>query len=458
MPRAHDSNHPRADRLLRHSRLALALGFGGVLVIMLLAGADALRVLGNFRRNDDRIRRQFLFRDHVLSDIRSDVYVSGTYIRDYLLEPESARAEAYRASLEQVRRQMESALESYGSQIAPAESTHYTALRAELADYWGILAPIFRWTSEERRRLGYAFLRDEVFPRRQNMLAIADRIAAINEQQLNAGNEEVAGLLRGFQTRLAVTLFAALALGLGMTGFSVRRVLEMERQAQVRYDESIEARGRLKELSAKLVQAQEIERRALSRELHDEVGQSLSAVLVELRNLSTSLAARREEQSYGQVETIKSLVEGTIGVVRNMALLLRPSMLDDLGLIPALKWQAREVSKRTSMDVSVAAELNEDLPDEYNTCIYRVVQEALHNCSSHAHASSVRIRVHRDDGKLSLSIQDDGQGFDSQHVKGLGLLGIQERVARLGGTSSVRSDPGSGTVLAIELPMAGKTS
>jgi signal transduction histidine kinase len=449
----------KADPLLRRSRLALAFGFGGVLAIMLLAGGDALRVLNNFRRNDDRIRREFLFRNHVLSDIRSDVYVSGTYIRDYLLEPESARADAYRASLEQVHGHMEGALESYGSQIAPAESTHYTALRAELNEYWSILAPIFRWNPEERRRLGYAFLRDEVFPRRQNMLAIADRIAAINEQQLNAGNEEVAGLLRGFQTRLAVTLFAALALGLGMTWFSMRRVLDMEKQAQARYDESIDARGRLKELSAKLVQAQETERRALSRELHDEVGQSLSAVLVELRNLSTSLAARREERTHEQVETIKGLVESTIRVVRNMALLLRPSMLDDLGLIPALKWQAREVSKRTSMDVSIAAELNDqDLPDEYNTCIYRVVQEALHNCSSHAHASSVRIRVHQDQGRLSLSIQDDGQGFDSRQVKGLGLLGIEERVARLGGTSSVHSDPGSGTVLAIELPISGNNS
>jgi signal transduction histidine kinase len=458
-----DSTHPQTDRLLRRSRLALALGFGGVLAIMLLTGADALRVLNDFRRNDDRIRREFLFRDHVLSDIRSEVYVSGTYIRDYLLEPESARAESYRARLEQVRGEMETALESYGRQIAPEESTHYTALRAELNDYWGILAPIFRWTPEERRRLGYAFLRDEVFPRRQNMLAIADQIAAINEQQLNAGNEEVAGLLRGFQTRLAVTLAAALALGLGMTWFSMRRVLRMEKQAQIRYQESVDARGRLKELSAKLVQAQETERRALSRELHDEVGQSLSAVLVELRNLSTSLVARREERTHEQVETIKGLVESTIRVVRNMALLLRPSMLDDLGLIPALKWQAREVSKRTSMDVSIdvniGAELNDqDLPDEYNTCIYRVVQEALHNCSSHAHASSVRIRVHQDQSRLSLSIQDDGQGFDSRQLKGLGLLGIEERVARLGGTSSVRSDPGSGTVLAIELPISEKHS
>jgi signal transduction histidine kinase len=443
------------DRLLRRSRLALALGFGGVLVIMLLSGADALRVLSDFRRNDDRIRRQFLFQNHVLTDIRSEVYLSGTYLRDYLLEPESDRAESYRESLEQVRREMESALKSYGSEVAPAENAEYIALRAQLTDYWEIMAPVFRWTPEERRRLGYAFLRDEVFPRRQDMLTVAGRIAEINEQQLNAGNEEVAGLLRRFQARLAITLGSALALGLGMTLVSMRRVLAVESQAQSRYEESLDARGQLKELSAKLVQAQETERRALSRELHDEVGQSLSAVLVELRNLSTALAARKEEQSRSQVETIKGLVENTIRTVRNMALLLRPSMLDDLGLIPALKWQAREVSKRTSMDVTVTAEISEqDLPEEYKTCIYRVVQEALNNCCNHAHASCVQIRVAREASRLTLSIQDDGQGFDSRNVKGLGLLGIQERVARLGGTSNVRSTPGGGTILSIELPMS----
>ena len=81
-------------------------------------------------------------------------------------------------------------------------------------------------------------------------------------------------------------------------------------------------------------------------------------------------------------------------MVRSMALLLRPSMLDDLGLIPALKWQARESSKRMGMDVSVATELDSDhLPDEYKTCIYRVVQEALHNCARHSHATTVRMRV-----------------------------------------------------------------
>jgi signal transduction histidine kinase len=105
------------------------------------------------------------------------------------------------------------------------------------------------------------------------------------------------------------------------------------------------------------------------------------------------------------------------------------------------------------MDVSVAAEfVSDDFPDEYKTCIYRVVQEALHNVSNHARASSVRIRVQQEPDRLTLSIQDDGQGFDSKQVKGLGLLGIHERVTRLGGQCTVHSTPGSGTILAVELP------
>src|SRR5665213_1287013 len=318
--------------------------------------------------------------------------------------------------------------------------------------YWGILAPVFRWDPLERRRSGYTFLRDEVFPRRQNMLAIADRIASINEQQLTLGDNQVVSLLLRFQTRVFLTLVAALVLGLGMASFTTRRILKLENQARLRYEETADARSQLKDLSARLVEAQETERRALSRELHDEVGQSLSAVLVELRNLSAGLGIRSAEQSRGHVETVKGLVESTVRVIRNMALLLRPSMLDDLGLIPALKWQARECAKRTGMSVSVATKLeSDDLPDEYKTCVYRVVQEALHNCERHSHGTTVLIRVEQKPDRLTLIIQDDGQGFDLRQVKGVGLLGIQERVARLGGNASVQSKPGDGTVLSVEL-------
>ncbi len=442
-----------SDRSRFSTRLTLLTGFGGLLAIVALAGLGSLVVVRQIRRDDDSIRRQFLFRNHVLNDIRSDLYLSGTYVRDYLLEPETGRADTYRANLEEVRKQMESALAAYASQVEPPEAQNYSALRSELSHYWEVLGPILQWAPDERRRRGYVFLRDEVFPRRAAMLDGAARIAGINEQQLNAGNERVVGLLLKFQTRLEVTVFATLALGLALAAFSTRKILGLERDAETRYREVSEARQQLTDLSARLVQAQETERRALARELHDEVGQALSAVLLEIRNLSMALAKKSEEQSRTQVETIRALVESTVGVVRNMSLLLRPSMLDDLGLVPALRWQAREISKRTSIDVSVATEgVSDDLPDEYKTCIYRIVQEALHNCSRHSNATTVRIRVQQDPGRLLLSIQDDGQGFDVRLSKGMGLLGIEERVAHLSGKYRIHSEPGGGTILTITLP------
>lgn len=444
----------RPDHPVWNLRFALTIGFGGLLLAMALTGGDALFVLGKVRREDDGIRRQFLFRNHALNDVRSDLYLSGTWVRDYVLEPEPVRAETFRSGLEDVRKRMQAALDAYARQLSPGDRPQYAALETELTRYWDVLGPVMRWSTEERRTRGYEFLRDDVFPRRAAMLEIAGRIADLNEQQMNAGNARVVGLLVKFQTRLSLTLLAALAIGLGMAVFTTRRILHLEASSQLRYEEVADAREQLTNLSAKLVQAQEAERRSLSLELHDEVGQALSAVLVELKNLSIRLGAQSPAASRGNVETIKGLVEGTVRVVRNMALLLRPSMLDDLGLIPALRWQAREMSKRTSIEVSVVAELaSDDLPDQFKTCLYRIVQEGLHNCERHSRATTVRIRVHQQADRLVLHIQDDGQGFRVQQVKGLGLLGIEERVARLGGTFEVDSEIGGGTILTVQLPL-----
>ena len=151
--------------------------------------------------------------------------------------------------------------------------------------------------------------------------------------------------------------------------------------------------------------------------------------------------------------SIKTLAESAVRVVRNMSLLLRPSMLDDLGLIPALKWQAREVGKHTSMNVTVAADIQTDpLPEEYKTCIYRVVQEALHNCARHAQADTARVQVRQTPESLILSVQDNGKGFDASHTKGMGLLGIEERAAQLGGICRIQSGARNGTLLTVELP------
>jgi signal transduction histidine kinase len=451
--------NPKFDRLILSTRFALIAGFGGLLTIIALAGIDTLRVLRQIRANGQQIRQEFLYRNHVLNNIRSDLYLSGTYVRDYLLDPESERAESYRSTLETVRAEMDTALESYGDRLNLEESKDYAALKIELIRYWDVLGPVLQLNPQERQRKGYAFLRDEVFPRRMAMLDIANRIAAINEQQLNAGNERDAALLSSFQTRLAVTLLTTVLLGIGMAAFSTKKILKLEWRAHTQYEEVAEARRQLESLSARLVQAQESERRSLARELHDEVGQALSAVLVELRNLSSGLLVKSEQQLSKHIETIKGLVENTVRTVRNMSLLLRPSMLDDLGLIPALRWQAREVSRQTCMDVTVSTELaSDDLPDEYKTCIYRVVQEALHNCSRHSHATAVRINVAQESNRLTLSIRDNGRGFDVKHSKGLGLLGMEERVAHLGGKCDIHSEPGSGTVIALELPFTEEQS
>ena len=443
-------NHLPAPRA---SRITLLLGFGGLLAIIAVSGWDTLRVVDQVRRQEDQLRRQFVYRNRLLNNIRSELYLSGTYVRDYLLEPDPERAVGFGVSLSDVRHRMDGELASYASQMGQEETKQYSALRSELAEYWQLLDPLLKWNIEERKSHGYAFLRDEVFPRRTAMLEIAERIGEIEEQQVNAGNERASRLLDQFKTRLGTTLFLALGIGLTMAAFSMRKILQLESQTELRYRETEEARRQLTNLSARLVDAQEAERRSLSRELHDEVGQSLSAVILELRILATGISARTEEQNRGQIDLINHLVEDTIGVVRNMALLLRPSMLDDLGLIPALRWQAAQVSKRTGMNVTVVTDELGQLPDEHKTCIYRVVQEAVHNCSRHAQAANIHIRVERTPLKLRLTVQDDGKGFEPSKSKGLGLLGIEERAAQLGGKSQVQSQIGKGTVLSVELPL-----
>jgi signal transduction histidine kinase len=140
--------------------------------------------------------------------------------------------------------------------------------------------------------------------------------------------------------------------------------------------------------------------------------------------------------------------------IRNMALLLRPSMLDDFGLLPALEWQAREIGKRTGLRVQVVSEMPGELPEEHKTCVYRMVQEALNNCAQHAQASAVQVNVRQDAGQILVTVQDDGSGFDPQRVRGLGLLGMEERVRHLGGVFHLDSWPGRGTVLRVTLPLA----
>jgi signal transduction histidine kinase len=249
----------------------------------------------------------------------------------------------------------------------------------------------------------------------------------------------------------------AFSSGLILAASSIMYVGRLENSLEKKYKESLQAQRELKELSKRLVDTEERERRAISRELHDEVGQSLSALLLDVENL-TEMSIDDGVFRKG-LQKIKTLAENCVNEVRNMALLLRPSMLDDLGLVPALEWQAREVSKRTGMLVDTLEEnVSDNLPEEHKTCVYRIVQEALNNCSKHAYAKNVRVVVRQEPNHLRVSIEDDGKGFDPSRVRGLGLVGMNERVSQLGGALKVDSDPTRGTCLRVDLPLPSASS
>ena len=173
-----------------------------------------MQALTQIQRSNDEIREDFLRRTRVLDRIRADLYVSGTYVRDYLLEPESGKAEGHRYSLLESRSDMDAALEEYRKLLNGAEAGPFQVLTQDLASYWGVLEPVFAWSAEERRRDGYIFLRDEVFPRRTAMLGLADQIRALNEAQLNAGKVKVEATFSQFRRRL--TLILGLTIGLGL--------------------------------------------------------------------------------------------------------------------------------------------------------------------------------------------------------------------------------------------------
>ena len=421
--------------------------------MMALAGIDSIHVLMQIHARNVEIRQNFLTRNRSLELIRAGLYVWGASAQDYLLERDPAAAETYRASLQSRRREVEAALAGYAAALAPAQKSSFQALQAEIQSYWQALEPIFHWDAQEKERRSEVFMRRELLPRRTATLQIADKIAAMNERELNANNEELEDVFNQFRARLILVLAVSLTFGVVLAASATVYLVRLARDAETGFREIVKGQRELKELTARHVEMQEKERRTLSRELHDEVGQSLSAVLMEIGNVSAVLPADNPELR-SHLDSIKKLAENSVKVVRNMALLLRPSMLDDLGLVPALQWQAREVSRRTGMEVDVSADsVADDLPEDHKTCIYRVVQEALHNCAEHSGARAVRLAMVQDERHIVLDIEDDGKGFDSRRVRGMGLLGMEERITHLGGEFRVHSQPGRGARLHIELPL-----
>jgi signal transduction histidine kinase len=222
------------------------------------------------------------------------------------------------------------------------------------------------------------------------------------------------------------------------------------------------ARG---ELLRKVISAQEEERKRIARELHDETSQALAALGVALETVSVAPAKDAEEVK-ARVAAIKPLAVRMLEEVRKLTLDLRPTVLDDLGLIPAIRWYAENRLKPQGIKVQLeTAGIESRLPQELETTLFRVVQEAITNIARHSEAENVVITLDLSKTSVVIEVEDDGKGFDLNAVsrnvekgQGLGLMGMRERVALFSGILSIDTTPASGTQLRIEVPLGGSTN
>jgi len=436
------------------ARLLLWIGFGGLLLLMGVLGLSAISFLYQIEIRQEKLRQDFVERDRTLERLRSSIFLSGTHIRDFLLDTNDALASKHRAQFLETRHLIENGVDDYRRLLRAEEQKQFQQLSTELTVYFDTLSPTLEWSADKRHLRGLGLIQEEVLPRRMSAVTLADQIQQVSERQLETSSQQVGELFATFRRNLILLLFLTLTIGILLASITMWRLFRLEDESGLRFAEVTKAREELQQLSAELVSAQESERRRLSRELHDQVGQVLSALMLTLGNLGSSIKTHKLDDALRQLQLAQDMTEENARVVRNLSLLLRPTMLDDLGLLAALKWLAREISRNNTLHVDVAAEdCPDDLPEEHRTCVYRVAQEAVRNVSRHAAARHVRIHVKHEQRMLIVSVQDDGKGFDAEHETGLGILGMQERVTRLGGSLKVESERGRGTIVLFELPL-----
>ncbi len=436
---------------------ALFVGFGLVFAFWLGSGYDLVRRLAGVEERTAATTARSSRAEQLLSTVRVRVLLGSVYVRDALFDTSDEASAYYRDQLMQTRDDINKALNDYVPVIdSSAEREQFSQLRSEVDDFWETVLPVLGWDSTRKVTEARALLRRRVIPKRDVIIRISGRIQDLNRAGLKQQQQETAGIYRMMRQRMwetsGLALLASVVVAVTVTRHAGRLEARIRQQAQ----KELQNTRDLQRLSAKLVRAQEEERRTIARELHDEIGQALTAIKVELALAERSRPATdRAEEAFREARTI---TDRALQQVRDLSQLLHPAMLDDLGLPAALEWHLRRFSARTGIRAELLQErMDARLATEIETCVYRIAQEALTNVARHSGASTCRLYLQRLTHTVLLTIEDDGQGFSAAEPepgagRGLGLLGIQERVLGFRGTFRLESEAGKGTRLTVELP------
>jgi len=438
----------------RRIRAALVAGFAVVFALWLLWAYQLIRNLQQIEQNVADVHAAYARGEQTLSKIRTNVLLGSIYLRDALIDGAVVRRDAYRDELTRLRTEAEQLLAAYVRDVAsPNERAHWTRLHAELGDYWASRDIAFSDRAMTSAAAA-ALLRSRVVPKRQTVLQILDQLAALQVAANQRHQEDIDLLYRQVRWRLLSMGAGILIVALLVATISSRHVNRLQGQIERQRQTEQRSREDLERLSARLVDVQEQERRALARELHDEVGQALTAVKMDI-----GIALRGEHlenRSRSALEEARDLSDLTLRSVRDMSQLLHPSALDDFGLPATLSVYLRNFAHRTGIRAQLAETMATRLAPAIELCVYRIVQEALNNVAQHSGATACTVMLRSSADTLRLVVEDNGRGpggIRLGHGRGLGLIGMRERAQALGGTFAIGERDGGGTILMVLLPL-----
>ena len=437
-------------------RGALVAGFAVVFAVWAFAGYELIRSVQSVERQVAEAEESFRRESDILSTIRRNVLMGSLYVRDVIIEPMRIARASYRDELRLLRAEVDAKLPPGTPNFdQPSEREHWQRLQTRLEEYWASLDFVFEPLPMDPV-MGAAIVSGKVIPARVEVLRMLDEMKELQRVSQADHDAQVAVFYSDVRGRILWVVTGALVLGIGVAWYAFWHVGRLERTLHRQRLAETGTRHELERLSARLVDAQEEERRTLARELHDEVGQALTAIKMDvgvaLRSPSTDARAR------ASLDEARAIAETTLQSVRDLSQLLHPSMLDDFGLPETLAAYLRSFSKRTGIRVQLTHEgLDSRLPADVEVCIYRIVQEALTNVARHSGALSSSVSVTRRDDSVSLAIEDSGRGIsgvpDVGAPRGLGLIGMRERAQALAGRFAIENRPGGGTRVSVRLPV-----
>lgn len=439
-------------------RTALYLGFGLIFTLWLLSTYNLGQRLAELESREIEVSDQFAHNGRLLLEIRSEVMLGAIYLREALLETPPEPRETYERQLEESRKRIEKAFRAYLPVFDSSEHQEdFEHLRQQIEDYWRTVSGLVSQAAEDRKRGSHRYY--VMLPQqREDIFRLSESIAALNQQVFLQRRAERAQVHRDIERRILWSTGLVVALSIAIALFITYHAGRLESRIRLQSLQDLQYQRELQDLSVRLSHAQEEERKTIGRELHDEIGQALTAIKMNVALAQRSLMNPARAQVL--LEEARGVADQTVTAVRDLSQLLRPTLLDDLGLYQALNSHLRDYSRRTGIRTELVQQnMAEQLQPELAICIYRIVQEALTNIAKHAQASSCRVSLLGLSRSVQVVIEDDGKGFLADgrpldnRTTGVGLRGMKERVHALEGTFQVETSPGKGTHLRIELPL-----